>query len=324
MPGGRPRARMSFIPDNMILTLEEILREEIRYADLVIMNLDSCIEWLVKRRLLLNSLHCGNCNELCSVNSYSDSIDKYRWYCPNCKLRRSIRLHSFFFRSHLSLHQCICILYMWSYNYSCSVMKHELNISKQSVTDWMSFIREVCTNWCLKSDQIGGINEEDYSPKEVEIDESVFGKRKYHHGRRVATKWVFGAIERGSRRCFMEIVPDRTAATLLPLIEKWIAPGSRIISDGWQSYNSVSEICGGVYTHDICIHQENFVHPDDATIHTQNVESFWCSAKQKLKTMKGMKGGLLQSYLDEVVWRRFHKPRYFPNILSQINAMYPI
>jgi transposase-like protein len=130
MPGGRPR-------------------EEIRYADLVIMNLDSCIEWLVKRRLLLNSLHCGNCNELCSVNSYSDSIDKYRWYCPNCKLRRSIRLHSFFFRSHLSLHQCICILYMWSYNYSCSVMKHELNISKQSVTDWMSFIREVCTNWCL-------------------------------------------------------------------------------------------------------------------------------------------------------------------------------
>ena len=33
----------------------------------------------------------------------------------------------------------------------------------------------------------------------MEIDESKFGKRKYHRGRSVDGHWVFGGIEQGSR-----------------------------------------------------------------------------------------------------------------------------
>ena len=35
--------------------------------------------------------------------------------------------------------------------------------------------------------------------KIVEIDESKFGKRKFHRGRRVDGVWVFGGVERGDK-----------------------------------------------------------------------------------------------------------------------------
>lgn len=43
----------------------------------------------------------------------------------------------------------------------------------------------------------------------VEIDESKFGKRKYHRGHAVDGTWVFGGYERGSGRVFMVPVEDR-------------------------------------------------------------------------------------------------------------------
>jgi len=46
--------------------------------------------------------------------------------------------------------------------------------------------------------------------------------------------WVFGGIERDSGKCFLIEVPDRCAATLQPLIEQYILPGSHIMSDAGQ------------------------------------------------------------------------------------------
>ena len=53
----------------------------------------------------------------------------------------------------------------------------------------------------------------------VEIDESKFGKRKYHKGRQVEGQWVFGGIDRESNRCFFVTVEDRSQRTLLQSIK---------------------------------------------------------------------------------------------------------
>ena len=45
--------------------------------------------------------------------------------------------------------------------------------------------------------------------KEVEIDESKFGRRKYNRGRVVDGHWVFGGMERGRGDSFMVEVPRR-------------------------------------------------------------------------------------------------------------------
>ena len=68
----------------------------------------------------------------------------------------------------------------------------------------------------------------------VQIDDSKIGKRKYHRGHRVEDQWVFGGIQENSRNCFLQYVEHLDQATLIPLIQKWIAPGTTIISDYWK------------------------------------------------------------------------------------------
>ena len=51
----------------------------------------------------------------------------------------------------------------------------------------------------------------------IKIAESKFGKRKNHRGKRVDGVWVFGGIERDSKRCFLKF-ENQSASTLIPTI----------------------------------------------------------------------------------------------------------
>ena len=47
----------------------------------------------------------------------------------------------------------------------------------------------------------------------------------------------------------MTEVPARRRETLEPIIRRCILPGSRIISDGWRSYDLLNQLDFGVYDH---------------------------------------------------------------------------
>jgi len=95
--------------------------------------------------------------------------------------------------------------------------------------------------------------------------------------------WVFGGVERVSGKCFLVEVPDRRAPTLENLLVQYVFPGTHIISDGWATYANLDRIANGIYTHSVVVHQQNFVDPNDATVHTNVVENMWMRAKRKLK-----------------------------------------
>ena len=64
--------------------------------------------------------------------------------------------------------------------------------SCSTIVDWCSFAREVCATILeVESQPIGGVG------KIVEIDESKFGKRKYHRGStiEVGELMVYGYLE---------------------------------------------------------------------------------------------------------------------------------
>ena len=74
------------------------------------------------------------------------------------------------------------------------------------------------------------------------------------------------------------MVPQRTAATLLPLIQQHVAPGTVIHSDQWASYNQVGTL-PNVSAHRTVNHSVEFVSPSG--VHTQNVESYWNRSKMR-------------------------------------------
>ena len=77
---------------------------------------------------------------------------------------------------------------------------------------------------------------------EVEIDESKFGKRKYHKGHRVEGQWVFGGREKKDKsKIFMVPVANCKKVTLLEIIKRWIKPGSIIRSDCWKAYSDLKK-----------------------------------------------------------------------------------
>ena len=95
-------------------------------------------------------------------------------------------------------------------------------------------------------------------------------------------------------------MPDRRRETLLLIIEQWILPGRRIISDGWTSHADVQQISNGIYINDITVHQRNFVNLNHPTMHTQLIENAWMRAKKKLYRQHGTSGLFFHSYKAEI------------------------
>jgi len=90
---------------------------------------------------------------------------------------------------------------------------------------------------------------------------------------------VFGGIECDSNlpKCFFTPVTDRSVATLIPIITKWILLGTTILSDCWKVYSSL-EAEG--YAHCTINHSVHFV--SESGTHTNNIESRWNSLKKSL------------------------------------------
>jgi len=187
------------------------------------------------------------------------------------------------------------VIYYWTHQYPQSIVLHESELSNKTVIDFYNFCREVCVVILEEqSEPIGGPG------CIVEIDESKFGKRKFNLGKRVDGVWVFGGIERDSDppRCFFVTVNDRSADTLIPIIKRWILPGTTIYSDCWRSYSTlVSE----GYIHATVNHSVEF--KSESGTHTNNIESRWNAVKKSFPRF-GTRKDFYNSYFAEYCIRR--------------------
>ena len=124
---------------------------------------------------------------------------------------------------------------------------------------------------------------------------------------------------------YMQIVARRNTATLLPIIQRTVLPGTTVWSDQWSSYNRVGQI-PGVVSHGVVNHSLTFVNQTTG-VHTQAIESYWNRVKTKFKRMKGVSEAQLPSYLDEFMWRERHgktSPSAFLSIVKHIAECYPV
>ena len=85
---------------------------------------------------------------------------------------------------------------------------------------------------------------------------------------------MFGGVSRLTGRCFMRACPDnnRTKKALWPIVQAHVLIGTDLITDGWRAYRRLPEIG---YPHRWINHDLYYVHPDDATLHTNGIEGLW-------------------------------------------------
>ena len=278
---------------------------------------DKTIEWLKRKNLILTHADCSKCG---SSTNFVKRKKSYVWRCPKkgCQSELSMRDGSFFSGSHLSLNEIVELTYWWARGSTITTAIHETGHSSKTVVDWFNFHRDVCAQHFIDHPvQIGGIG------KTVEIDESKFGKRKYNRGRYREGHWVFGGIERGTSEAFMVEVTDRSASTLLPIIKKFIKPGTTIISDEWRAYSRLTTM--GM-AHQTVNHSINFVDPVSGA-HTQNIECTWSNVKQMMrkKCVMHTREDLFPTYLQEYLWRKkFQSQDLFVTIYDHIKEQYPL
>ena len=146
-------------------------------------------------------------------------------------VKLSIQHYSWLVDTKILLETVVKLIYLWSQGSTHAEVMHELKLSNKTVTEWFLFCHEACIYSVInKSTPIGG------NGIEVEIDESKFGKHKYHRGHKVEGQWVFGGHKKYNKnKIFMIPVHNRKAKMLIPIIKKWILPGSIIYSNCWKA-----------------------------------------------------------------------------------------
>jgi transposase-like protein len=138
----------------------------------------------------------------------------------------------------------------------------------------------------------------------VEVDESYFGPGRPRgrpgprkRGRGTLRQPVFGIFEREGG-VYTEVVPDCSAASLLPIIRGRVDPLSIVHSDGWRGYDGLVAV--GYDKHVRINKSESFA---KGKAHINGIEAFWSFVKRRLAKFNGVRKDAFPIHLKECEWR---------------------
>ena len=282
---------------------------------------EAALEYLIKVGVIRVPVVCGVC-----------AMEVKRWYSKKDPLGQkvrctrkaehnktifghrhwvsSIRVGSILEGSRLKYGWFIRFVYKWLLGTPRHSMVTQLGGSSETHADWHNYLTEV-VSVCMdrrseRARQIGGPG------IIVQIDESKFGKRKYHKGKRVEGCWVFGGVEHiyhenmkkwCAGRCFATVVPDRKRDTLLPILFKHVKAGSKIHSDAWKAYIGMEKYPGYTYAeHKVVVHEKEYKSADGT--HTNTCEGMWYSTFKKDIANNKYNAYALPGELLRCMWKR--------------------
>nr|CAD2192256.1 unnamed protein product [Meloidogyne enterolobii] len=273
-------------------------------------NYDNLLKFLAFNGLIKNKMKCPGCEDFMSLNKRREEVE---WKCKKCEKRKSVRDGSFFSRSSLNLSKLVPLIYMWLKDFQNKNVVEELNIESTTVVSWFNNCRNECIN--LK-EKIGGLN------KMIVIDETCWLNQEHRKRRtngEAREELYFGCIEHGEGgQAIMERVEDKEMSTLLKMIEKWIEPGTLIISKDYTNYLLMEKLIPQ-YKHVIIRSEEitnagssKTVELEDGSIlniNTNQCMDLWIQLRQKIVRISGTSAKLSDSYMMEALFRINAKAR---------------
>lgn len=260
--------------------------------------------WLRTNLLFRDTNCCIWCTQLMKTKHCTRAPDEYVFKCTNYHCTHfenmvSVRTASFFEGLKCQITDILHYVYLWALNFQQYQILRLCSISRSTAT---KIEKLVCSRikffFSEHPIKLGG----EFTI--CQVDETMINfKCKSHRGRSLNEQiWALVIVDCSTKPAlgYIEVVSDRSSATLIPIISRVVRNGTTIISDEWKSYNSLSNTNNFVHKR-IC-HKYNFVCPETG-VHTQNVESYNNKIKIELKKRKGMVKEKHEDFLLEFMFK---------------------
>ena len=236
-----------------------------------------------------------------------------RFHCTGCNKNFSCLVGTIFENTKLPLIKWFLAMYF--------ISSHKKGISSYQLARNIEVTQNTAWYMLQKVRLLYPQSDADAFEGTVECDEVyIGGKEKWKHksmrtpktqGRSTKTKTpVFGMMERSTfenEKGEIEnityvhafVVENTNRATLQPIIQQFVADGSRVITDELSAYNGLAELG---YTHAVVAHgAEEYANGD---VFTNSIEGFWSHFRRMIVgCYHDVSDEHLQHYIDEAVYR---------------------
>ena len=169
------------------------------------------------------------------------SIISYMLRCPGCHRKRQLQTGTFLEVSRLQVDKFVRLLFLWAHEAPIKMVLSMTGFLSGTAVQWYQYFRDICT-WKLCT--VNSPTTLGSPGKIVQIDESVMVKAKYHRGHQLRDGWVFGIYDPSIKEGHIERVEQRDAATMVPIVQRIVAPGTTIWSDKWAAYGQLAVVAG--------------------------------------------------------------------------------
>lgn len=274
------------------------------------------IQFLMSHRMLKNVYVCLGCNCSTSFVAYKRNIDGHAWRCMNSscvnyKKYYSIRLHSFFSKFFIDLKYIILVILKYSCKTPRTYIVNAMELNRNTIFKIINQIVSLMPSPDFSSNKLGGPG------FVVQIDETMLNfKIKSHRGRSPTNKTdalCMVEVLNGIERAYATVIPDKTIATIIPIICSQVADNSVIWTDEHRTYTRLSS---HGYIHDSVCHKYEFITANGTN--TQAVESFNNCIKIEIKSRKGIKTELRPIFLNEFCFLWNNKTNLLDSLLNLI------
>ncbi len=239
-------------------------------------------------------MKCFRCGFKCTRRERNGKVYR-RCSWSKCRFEESIYNRTIFEEARIEYVTILKIIRYWFSKVPNSSIAELLGIDPQCVTSYLKKASKMVeTKYYNSLQMIGGPG------IVVEVDESKFGKRKYHRGHRVDGCWVLGMVERtNERRLVCVVVPNRTSQELILTMKKYIHPESIIYSDCWRGYSLVNTHFSDHLTVNHSVSFVDFI----SGVHTNTIEGNWVGLKQGVPVQNRTKNRIVL-YLLRYMFKR--------------------
>ena len=197
--------------------------------------------------------------------------------------------------SHLDVKKTREIIRYFAEDLSATSTSRLTWINRNTINSWYNYIRDVIFRKSIKTDQEiwKGI---------IEVDESYFWPKRIRGKRWRWASWKVKVLWLLKRqwKVYVQIVPDCSAKSLIPIIRGKIDPWeTEINTDGWKSYDWLIDLW---YKKHYRVH-----HGDNEFVrgkkHINGIESFWSYCKRRLVKFNGIQKKKYMLHLKETEYR---------------------